>query len=253
MITRYVVSGALLLGTFAAGFLAFQTPMERRVGLSAPLELWADTLRDTSALMKRKSDGEKQLGMKLARLVPVDPPIDPGLQPRINGIGARIAAQASRQDIPYTFTVREDSVANAFALPGGHIYINTGLISLTQSDDEIAIVLGHEVSHTDLRHTSPNLIRSVLSMGYASYQEFDADEAGVLLAARAGFNPRAAISLFQRMQAQQPAPIKMPNPRSPVEETGEAVMESLGTVWQSHPNTSERVRRVSNTIVRSNL
>jgi predicted Zn-dependent protease len=151
-----------------------------------------------------------------------------------------------------TFTVRDDATVNAFALPGGYIFVNTGLLDFVKTEDELAVVLGHEVSHTELRHTAPNMLKTVVSFGYTKYQEFDADEAGVRLAAAAGYKAHAAaVTLFRRLAAQSPSHVNPHKPHSPLSEAGHVLADALGGYWQSHPAPEERVRRVSNTIGKS--
>lgn len=215
------------------------------------MEIWADALRGAGALTAPPSVQEQRIGDRLAAAVPVAPPQDSSLQTYVDRVGARVATHGGRKDIVYRFTVREDSTLNAFALPGGYIYVNTGLLLFVKSEDELAMVLGHEISHIELRHTAPTLMKTVLSLGYRKYQEFDADDAGTRLAVAAGYKPEAALKLFQRLAGQSPAPMAPHKPRSPIGEAGHVMMDTLGGYWQSHPGAQERARRVSNTIGKS--
>jgi beta-barrel assembly-enhancing protease len=248
---QHAVAVALLTWMGIAGFAVHRTSPEPRVGLDAPMEIWADVLRDTNRLTAPPLVKEQRLGARLSAMVPVTPPSDPKLQPRVDAVAAKLMPQCDRKEIKYTFTVREDPTLNAFAVPGGYIYVNTGLLSFLHSDDELAVVLGHEISHIELRHATPNLARTVLSLGYSKYQEFDADVRGVHLAARAGYDPRAAIDVFTRLASQQPSRTHIGKARSPISETGEVMMETLGTYWRSHPEAEERVRRISDTLGKS--
>jgi predicted Zn-dependent protease len=90
-----------------------------------------------------------------------------------------------------------------------------------------------------------------MSLGYSKYQEFDADEAGVRLAAAAGYDPNAAVRLFHRLAAQSPSEMLSHKPRSPIREASDVLKDALGGYWQSHPAAEERTRRVSNTIGKS--
>ena len=246
--------GVVLLGWIAVAAYAVHRsgPQQRqRVGLAAPMELWADALRGAGALSAPPAVREQRMGDRMSTMIVVDPPQDPALQPYVDRVGARVAAQARRKEVKYRFTVREDATINAFALPGGYIYINTGLLSFVRSEDELAMVLGHEISHVELRHTAPNVLKSVMSMGYSKYQEFDADEAGARLAAAAGYDSKAAVTLFQRLAAQSPSELSSHKPRSPIREASDVLKDALGGYWQSHPAAEERTRRVSNTIGKS--
>ena len=251
MKTQHAIGLALFAWMGFAGYAVHRRAAEPRVGLDAPMELWADVLRDTNRLTAPPPSEEQRLGAQLSGMVPVTAPSDPSLQPRVNAVAAKVVAQCRRKEIQYTFTVREDSTVNAFALPGGHIYVNTGLLAFVRSDDELAVVLGHEVSHVELRHATPNLARSVLSLGYTKYQEFDADVRGVHLAEQAGYDPRAAMDVFTRLALQGGSRAHAAKARSPLSETGEVMMETLGTYWRSHPEAEERVRRISDTLGKS--
>ena len=74
------------------------------------------------------------------------------LQAYVNSIGQSLAKHSHRKNIRYTFTVLDDPSVNAFALPGGYIYITTGLMAYLNSEGELAGVLGHEIGHVTARH-----------------------------------------------------------------------------------------------------
>ena len=71
---------------------------------------------------------------------------------RVTRIGRRLAAYAPGARFPYEFRVVGDSSINAFALPGGFVYINKGALAAARSEDEIAAVIAHEIAHVSLRH-----------------------------------------------------------------------------------------------------
>lgn len=247
----HTVPIALFVWIAVTVYAVYRMPREERVGFSAPMEIWADAVRGAGTLTAPPSVREQRVGDRLAATIPVDAPQDASLQPYVDRVGARVADHAQRKDVIYRFTVREDPTLNAFALPGGYVYVNTGLLAFVKCEDELAMVLGHEVSHIELRHTSPNLLKEALSLGYKKHQEFDADEAGVRLAVAAGYKSRAALTLFRRLAAQSPAPMEPHKPRSPMGEAAHVLIGTLGGFWGSHPVAQERVRRVSNTIGKS--
>ncbi len=74
------------------------------------------------------------------------------IQAYVNNIGQQLARQSHRKDIRYTFTVLDDPSVNAFALPGGYVYITTGIMAYLNSEGELAGVLGHEIGHVTARH-----------------------------------------------------------------------------------------------------
>jgi len=158
-------------------------------------------------------------------------PSDPRQQ-RVSRIGAMFARQASRRNIPYSYTVlQNDKVLNAFAGPGGPVFVTTKLIQTAQSDAELAYVLGHETGHIENRHIvkiaqksqtvgigaailgsilgrgrGGDLIGGLVNVGaglwqkgFSRSQESDADDYGTRAMARLGFDPRAAVSMLGRL------------------------------------------------------
>ena len=121
----------------------------------------------------------------------------------VQEIGKRLLRSDPSRKFEYEFHIVDQEMPNAFALPGGHIYVSRGLIALANSEDELACVIGHEITHAAKRHAAAMQAHmrtlNPLSMGYiraahlASYsrdQERDADRGGQQLAARAGPVPR---------------------------------------------------------------
>ena len=88
---------------------------------------------------------------------------DSALQRYVRGVGQRLAARSERPNLPWRFGVIDDPVPNAFALPGGPVYITRGLMALLDSEAELASVLGHEIGHITARHSVTQMSRSQLS------------------------------------------------------------------------------------------
>jgi predicted Zn-dependent protease len=165
---------------------------------------------------------------------------DAAVNARIQRIGKRIAAAVGR-DLPnaqWEFVVFESDQINAFALPGGKVGFYTGLINLASSDDEIAIVMGHEVAHVTSRHGAERQSQAMLiglggvalgvgtrndknfeyymlayglgstlgSLAYSRNHETEADVVGLRFAARAGYDPRAAVTFWTKMAAKESGP-----------------------------------------------
>jgi len=78
---------------------------------------------------------------------------DQALQQYVQGIGAAIAAKSERPNLPWTFRVVDDPSPNAFALPGGFIFVTRGLLGLMNNEAELASVVGHEIGHVTARHS----------------------------------------------------------------------------------------------------
>lgn len=185
--------------------------------------------------------------------------LDPELTRYVRGVGQRLAAVSDR-DLPYEFSVLNSSVPNAWALPGGKIAINRGLLLELGSEAELAAVLGHEVVHAAARHGALAMQRGLLLQGallvtavasnrsdYSSVvvgaanvgaqlinqrngrgAELESDEYGMLYMQRAGYDPRAAIDLqetFVRLSQSRGNP---------------GWLEGL---FASHPPSAERVAR----------
>ena len=156
--------------------------------------------------------------------------LDPALVNYVQQVGQRVAAVADR-DLPYEFSVINESVPNAWALPGGKISINRGLLTEMDSEAELAAVLGHEVVHSAARHGAQSASRSMLLQGavlaggiaagaatdderytqvallggmigaqlisqrYSREAEREADLYGMRYMKQAGYNPRGAVAL----------------------------------------------------------
>lgn len=156
---------------------------------------------------------------------------DPALQQRVTAIGEKIVAVSDRKDLKYTFKVLNTSDINALALPGGFVYIFKGLVDYMPSDDELAGVIGHEVSHIAKRHTVKqieqnlmvtlifglifgdrgallqNLAFNAIMAGYSRDDEREADRFGFIYALNSGYNPYG----MEITQAKLAALAKTPN------------------------------------------
>jgi predicted Zn-dependent protease len=93
---------------------------------------------------------------------------DSGLQRYIQQFGARLAATSERPNLPWTFHVVDDPVVNAFALPGGFIYVTRGILAHLNSEAELAGVVGHEIGHVTARHSASQMTKQQLAqVGFA--------------------------------------------------------------------------------------
>ena len=89
---------------------------------------------------------------------------DPELTSHVAGIGLRLARVSERPDLPWTYHVVRDASVNAFAAPGGFVFVDRGVLSFVESDDELAFVLGHETTHVAHRH-AVDLAQRLFSCG----------------------------------------------------------------------------------------
>jgi beta-barrel assembly-enhancing protease len=200
---------------------------------------------------------EVQMGRQYAAEINRQLPIvdDAQVHRYINQLGNQIARAADQRGIQYTFYVVNSDVVNAFAVPGGFIYINRGLIDRSENLSELAGVLGHEVAHVVARHGVDQMVRmqraemganlAFVLLGRAPGQaeqlglqlgagaffarhsreaEREADDLAVQYLVRAGIDPNGIVTFFQKlMQDQQRRP---------------SVVEQW---FATHPLTQERV------------
>ncbi len=135
-----------------------------------------------------------RVGRRIAKAVEIEP-----LMREIN-----LHVDNARFEWEYS-VLRSDQV-NAFCLPGGKICVFTGLLGVVRSDDQLAAVLAHEVSHALAHHTSERIARErtrgggILSLSYDRQQESEADHIGVFLMTFAGYDPQQAVVFWQEMQ-----------------------------------------------------
>jgi len=209
-------------------------------------------LIDTKNEVRLGSNMDRQLEGELTILD------DPRMQSRLDSIGKKIAASSDRTDLDYTFRIAKDKELNAFAIPGGFIYVNSGLMQAA-NNDELAGVLAHEVGHVAARHsvkklqavlgyqivmglvlgtgTSQNMAKAIdivfnlSSLGYGRQDELFADKLAVRYVKKAGYNPKGIVTFFKKLKKEE-------------EERGGLNIEFLS----SHPEVDERIKRVEQEI-----
>src|SRR5512142_2231919 len=98
---------------------------------------------------------EVQMGLEADPGIVTSMGLDPdsGRQRYVRALGARLASSSERPNLPWTFRVIDDPVVNAFAIPGGHVYITRGIMAHLNSEAELAGVMGHEIGHVTARHS----------------------------------------------------------------------------------------------------
>lgn len=174
----------------------------------------------------------RQAAQEVAKAYRVYP--DPALQSYVQALGERLAATSHRPQLVYRFTVIDSPEVNAFALPGGYIYLSRGLLAFLNSEAELAGVLGHEIGHVTARHSVRqasaaqaanigstlgaiffpvlrtqaagglvNVFGTALLRGYGREQELEADRLGAEYLARVGLPPRAMLSVLSVLKGQE--------------------------------------------------
>ena len=235
----------------------------------------ADTEKELGRLpvaATRLSDREEiQIGDELARKAFAnfsyrtrrpDPEFEK-VESYLTQVGLRVAAYAHRK-LPYRFHyIPQPDFINAFALPGGHVFVGAGMMDLMDSEDELAAILGHEIEHIDHYHCAERVQLEVrlrhlplrglfelpvrlFEVGYSKDQELEADREGTRLAVRASYSPLGAVRMFEsmdRLYREQTAAA-----HSPQEELTQVALSTLEGYFRSHPQTSERIDQINRMI-----
>ena len=189
------------------------------------------------------------------------------VQDYVSGVGAKVAARAHRK-LPYRFHyIPSMDFVNAFALPGGHVYIGAGLVELMDSEDELAAVLGHEIEHIDHCHciereqTEQRLRKiplgslmgiplSIFEAGYSKDQELEADREGTQLAVWTGYSPLGSLRMFEIFERLYQEYVR--RAKSPQEELSKVAIQTIEGYFRSHPLPSERIDQVRKLIAENN-
>jgi predicted Zn-dependent protease len=181
---------------------------------------------------------------------------DKSLNDFVSKIGNKIAKAGDRPEIKYNFYILDEKEVNAFALPGGYIFVNKGLID-KMNEDELAFVLGHELGHVAARHSlkrlqsalginlllsvalggsdygaarqAAQIIYSIGESGYSRQDELLADSLGTKYIYRAGYNPYAGISAMQKLKS-------------------EGSEGNVPSFLRSHPVATERIKNIEKKI-----
>jgi predicted Zn-dependent protease len=136
---------------------------------------------------------------------------DPKLEAYVSDLGNELLRGVPRRGFQYQFKIVDQFEPNAFALPGGYIFISRGLMALIQSEDELANVIGHEITHAAKRHAAMRQalvgqgpmampwIRAANMAAYGRDMERDADRGGQILAAAAGYDPMGMSTFMARL------------------------------------------------------
>lgn len=192
---------------------------------------------------------------------------DEQLQAYVQRVGERVAKNSHRNQLAYQFTVVDSADINAFALPGGYIYIHRGLLAYLSSEAELAAVLGHEVGHVTARHsvqqqsqsTAWGLLGQAVAIGtgvgaaaditgalgnafvrgYGRDMELEADGLGAQYLARSGYDPQAMIEVVKVLKNQEDFARDQATERGEVQPAG-----GYHGVFDTHPNNDRRLQQV---------
>jgi predicted Zn-dependent protease len=163
---------------------------------------------------------EKEMGGKIQNLT---------LQNYVNSVGLKVAAVSHKPYFDFHYTALEDETVNAFALPGGYIYITRGMLEKLESEAQLAAVFAHETTHVVARHSSAQIsreigieialsavsskapggamqvagiARQIIGLSYSRSQEKEADLAGLDYTVKAGYDPEAMVQTMQMLEAE---------------------------------------------------
>jgi len=208
-------------------------------------------------------DQEWQLGDQMAAQVAQQMQLvhDPTAQAYLRGVGERIHAATPLASRPFTFEIVNDPNVNAFSIPGGHIYVNAGLIGQADKVDELAGVVAHEISHVVARHVikqvetqqeigaissillgqSPGALQQLLSQivaggamaRFSRADEKEADDLGLQFMAQAGYDPHGMLEMFQKLLS--------------MDKGGNSTVSRF---FADHPGTQDRINDISNRIAK---
>jgi len=186
---------------------------------------------------------------------------DAALASYVSSIGNLLVRTSETPEQKFTFTVLNTPIVNAFALPGGYVYVTRGLVALANDEAELAGVIAHEIGHVTARHSAErygqtmaatlgqiglglllggeaaNAFGSVSALALRSFsrdQEHEADSLGIRYLSRAGYDPRAMSSFMTQLQAD-----------SRLEATllGQPGKADEFNIMQTHPRTRDRIER----------
>ncbi len=202
-----------------------------------------------------EDDVEKALGQASSASIEsaYDVDGDPLINEWLSWAGHTTVSHSRRQSIPYKFKVIRTDLVNAFAAPYGHIYVTGGFLDFCESEDEVWMVLAHEVGHVVARDSIHSLKRGLLwgvlvqiisgesetvgdimgiglgllSLRYSRVDEYEADDAGTRLSYRAGYDPHAGLAFFHRLMTD-------------IEKRRPASWEIY---FMTHPPTERRIQR----------
>ena len=239
----------ITVALLAAGMaLTALTPMDRASTFAAVSEAWADVFQDAGQGLGRVTRGdtrqEIELGQRIATQVEAGAHMPADLSTYVSAVGQKLVRHARRQDLRWRFRVIDSPAINAFALPGGSVYVYRGLFDKLHDESQLAALLGHEIAHADLYHCIDRFrLNGIAAFSYAQNQEMDADEYGLALALKAGYDPSGATSLMTLLDELHPAPAPR-TPRSPLGEVTGATGQALSDFFRSHPRTPERRSRL---------
>lgn len=272
---RLLGLAVILAAAVAALYYSEHRKPKSHVGAEGVLNTLADTEREISripARLTRLSDAEEvRIGDAMAQSynarLSLRTQRDREMQQYVTRVG-RIVSGRTRRKLDYRFHyIADPGFVNAFALPGGHIFIGEGLIRLMDTEDELASALGHEIEHVDDYHCAERvqvqarvrhiplggliaLPAELFMAGYSKEEELEADRDGAQLAVMAGYSPQGAVHLFEKLdKLHRQYVLKAENPD---DELSKVAIQGIIGYFRTHPLPQERLDQINEIIASKN-
>jgi len=217
--------------------------------------VWQSVFGNEADLIAAEADVGRDLAAEALRHLALDP--DPQAEDFVREIGTRLVARLANKQRRFTFRVLEGGEPNAFALPGGYVFVTRSIMELCgRQRDEVAFILAHEMAHVVRQHAIERVVTDsainiasrakvlpgavgawvrrvgvgFLEGAYSQDRESEADEFAVRLTRAAGFDPAAGVRLFLRLADRAPDP------------------RGLGQYFATHPPFASRITYLKNLI-----
>jgi predicted Zn-dependent protease len=213
----------------------------------------ADILNETLLDVTELSDDEENsIGIELEKQILTDLKVVKERKFNLKRLFRDLTKYVERTNINYGYKVVETDEINAYAIAGGRMFINTGILEFLETEDEIAFVMAHEIAHNELRHCikrvqyaaiassiDPSfgelvqLAYGIYSMPFTKYDEYEADELGVWLMMKAGYDKQGAVTFFEKLEQLE-------------KEYGIDQRDAVNDFISSHPTARDRREKVKN-------
>ena len=205
-------------------------------------------------------DEEIELGNQIDKKVLTEMPEakDPANASRLQVLSKELVEQCSRKQIKYHIRLVNSDVVNAFSMAGGYVYVTTAYMKKFSSDSELAMTLGHEIAHIDLKHAVHKaqyyyqgqkvfgdfaaigqLCYAVLSSPYSKEQEYQADAWGFTACKKAGWETSKLLQTFETLENYEQEERNKDGAKPPSE-----LERKVGEYFDSHPKTADRLERL---------
>ncbi len=232
-------------------FFSFSPTTQAQDDFLKELLSTADILNETLLEITALSyDEENSIGIELEKQILNDLTVVKERKFDLKKIFNRMMKYVERININYGYKVIESDEVNAYAIAGGRMFFNTGILNFLETEEEIAFVMAHEIAHNELRHCikrvqyaaiassiDPSfgeivqLAYGIYSMPFTKYDEYEADELGVWLMRKAGYDKQGAVSFFTKLEELE-------------KEYGIDQRDAVNDFISSHPTARDRRERV---------